>query len=188
LNSANKPADLSLFGKGPTFEALARKYAPSEPVRALVDELLRINAVELLSSQRLRAIASIAVFSGLSEGAIEIFRARTSELISTLLHNARNPAAPLYVASAYISPKSPAELPVIKKQISDRATRMLEDVNVYSNTQKSKGGASKKAPGWAGQKRLIVTVYMSESSGQIPTETFAQGRRKNYSRKKSALG
>ena len=60
-DSKGQPADLKLYGRGASFESLVRRYGRGIPTRAVLDELIRTRTVEMLSSQKIRAKASIAV-------------------------------------------------------------------------------------------------------------------------------
>ena len=54
LSDNGCPADLPLFGRGKTFERLAKRYGKGIPVRAILDELLDRGAIALLPAQSVR--------------------------------------------------------------------------------------------------------------------------------------
>ena len=49
--SRRRPKPLKLFGKAASFESLVRMYGRGLPVRAILDELLSVEAIEILASQ-----------------------------------------------------------------------------------------------------------------------------------------
>jgi hypothetical protein len=62
LTAARRPRDLKIFGNGQTFESLVRTYGQGIPIRAILDELKRAGAVQLLpSSQKIRAKMPLAI-------------------------------------------------------------------------------------------------------------------------------
>jgi Family of unknown function (DUF6502) len=179
LNSSGKPTELPIYGKGITFESLARKYARSVPVRALLDELLRANAVKLTPNRRLKARASIAVYSGLSRNAIESFRVRATDLMSTLLHNMHHPKSPRFVASALISSVPTTDLSVVRRQISDRAANLLADLDIFSDPSMPK----RRRNAIDAHTEIKVTVYVSEKPQHTGDQKISVGRRRNMSRR-----
>lgn len=62
LTGARRPRVLKIFGGSGTFESLVRTYGQGIPVRAILDELQRGGAIELLtSSQTIRPKMSLAI-------------------------------------------------------------------------------------------------------------------------------
>ncbi len=61
-----KPADLKIYGRGPTFESLVRNHGRGIPTRAMLDELTRAGAAEVLSSRLIRVKALVAVDRGVT--------------------------------------------------------------------------------------------------------------------------
>ncbi|HEY1313049.1 MAG TPA: DUF6502 family protein, partial [Steroidobacteraceae bacterium] len=56
-----KPADLKIYGRGATFDALVRGHGRGIPTRAMLDELTRVGAAEVLASRLVRARTSVAI-------------------------------------------------------------------------------------------------------------------------------
>jgi Family of unknown function (DUF6502) len=179
LNSSGRPVELPIYGRGVTFESLARKYARSVPVRALLDELLRANAAKLMPNHRLRAQASIAVFSGLSKNSIERLRVCTTDLMTTLLHNIHQPKKPRFAASTFIAPVSDADLPIVRRKIAERAMNLLADLNVFST---SVAAPHRENPPDSCAE-LRVTVYVSEGAPTSASSNDGLRRRRNLSRR-----
>jgi Family of unknown function (DUF6502) len=179
-----RPMDLPIFGKGASFESLAKKYARSAPVRALVDELVRIQAVEILPNQRIRAKTKVAVFRGMNIGTLESLYQRTTELISTIAHNVRNPDRPRLVANATLNDFRTSDLPVIRKEISDRAAILLADLHSYSGAAKARRVIRKTDEMMQSSSRVSVTIYMAEGSDNQNKGHHIWQPRKNFSRKK----
>jgi Family of unknown function (DUF6502) len=49
--SRRRPKPLTLFGKAASFESLVKKYGRGLPIRAILDELMSVEAIEVLASQ-----------------------------------------------------------------------------------------------------------------------------------------
>jgi len=94
--TANKlPAKLDLYGRGFTFESLVRRHGRGIPVRAIFDELTRIDAVELTASQKIFPKTSVAVNRRITPEVIEAFGGWATDLLSAELRNAKSSYAPV---------------------------------------------------------------------------------------------
>jgi hypothetical protein len=87
LTAEREPAELKLYGRGLTFESLVNQYGRGLPVRAILDELTRIDAIDLRASQGIHPRTSVAVdrritaqmFRVLGRGAVDLFFAVSQE-------------------------------------------------------------------------------------------------------------
>lgn len=52
LTASRLPRDLKIFGHGATFERLVKVYGQGIPIRAILDELKRVGAIQLLTSSQ----------------------------------------------------------------------------------------------------------------------------------------
>ena len=116
-----QPADLKLYGRGNTFEYLVKKHGRGIPTRAVLDELVRSDAVEVLSSQKIRAKTTFAVDRGFSQQAIKAFGDRATELLSAMLLNMRKPENPQFIASVSGSPIAPSAFHFLERNCRTRA-------------------------------------------------------------------
>lgn len=62
VNAKGNPAVLPIFGARRSFEQLVAQYGGASPVRAMLDQLMEIGAVELLSAQRVKARTRVPLF------------------------------------------------------------------------------------------------------------------------------
>lgn len=176
-----QPAELHMYGRGVTFETLARKYGRGIPTRAVLDELIRAGAVEILDAQKIRAKATIAVERGISERVVKAFGDRASELLSTMLLNMRQPEMPKFIASVSDPSISAASLPLLQKELSTRAADFLADVQDSlrrkSTTKKSNLRSKDSA-------RVSITIFYHESIRQSDVIALAPAKRRNFRREK----
>ncbi len=85
------PAALPMEGRGRSFTRLVRKYSGDVPPRAILDELLRVGAVEREAKGRIRLCARGYVPSAGEEEKLGILGADVADLIDTIDHNLRAP-------------------------------------------------------------------------------------------------
>jgi hypothetical protein len=75
---------LPIFGKRRSFEQLVALCGRGIPVRAMLDELTQLDAVERLPDQRVKAKSRIPIPTGLTVDAIAAIGERTGDLLETL--------------------------------------------------------------------------------------------------------
>jgi hypothetical protein len=179
-NANGQPADLKLYGRGATFESLVRSHGRGIPTRAVLDELIRTRAVEVLPSQRIRAKAAMAVDRGISADVIKAFGERATALLSTMLLNMRRPDSPQFIASIFGSSIAPNALPLFRKELSNKSTEFLADVQeslVPAPISRSSKRDSESS-------RVSVTVFYHESPRkEHKKKTNAAKKRRNFRRK-----
>jgi hypothetical protein len=100
LTTKRQPSELKLFGRGRTFESLVNKYGRGIPVRAILDELIRLDVVEMRDSHSIYPIMPVAVdrritprmIDALCDGATDRFRvvSRASRLRATKILTKRS--------------------------------------------------------------------------------------------------
>ena len=175
-----QPADLKLYGRGITFEALAKKYGRGIPTRAVLDELVRGGAVELLSTQKVRAKAYMAVERGMSVRAIKAFGDRAAELLSTMLLNMKQPETPRFIGSVSDTLASAGSLPLFRKELSIKAADFLAEIRENMGPKRSARSPAKSNDGDA--VRIGVTVFYTESRDKKSEKPGTATRRRNFRR------
>ncbi len=174
-NANGQPADLRLYGRGATFDSLVRTYGRGIPTRAILDELVRTRAVEVLPSQKIRARASVTVNRGLSPHVIKAFGDRASELLTTMHLNIRQPENPRFVATVSGSTPGPKMLPLVRKELSSRSAEFLAEIQ-DSLTQDSGRIRGRRS------NTMSVTVFCHESNRKETSPIRAQKNRRNFRR------
>ena len=81
------PRPIPLEGRGATFSALVKSYSGDMPVRAVLDELVRVGAVKQLKDGRICLISRGYVPQKGSAEKLQLLEADTADLISTIDHN-----------------------------------------------------------------------------------------------------
>lgn len=170
------PAELSIFGSGPSFESLVRAHGGGIPIRALLDELARTGSVVILPSRRIKAKSLVAVDHGVGAQAVKAYGDRAAELLNTMLLNIRQPERFRFVSSIEGPINGRSALPVFRKEISSRGQNFLAGLRetlFATNFGEEKGGKS------ISPLRVSVTVYYCEQDGKSPDKKSASktGRR-----------
>jgi hypothetical protein len=168
---AGKPADLKIYGKGATFEVLVRNYGRGVPTRAMLDELTRAGAAEVLSL--------VAVDRGVTPRVIRSFGERATELLSTMLQNMRNPDSPQFIASISEAKISPTLLPLIRKELATKGADFLADIHDYL-IRDTTDETTKRRP--SRSNRVSVTIYFHESPHKVKSKRRDVRKRRNLRR------
>lgn len=174
-NANGQPAELKIYGRGPTFETLVRMYGRGIPPRAVLDELIRTRAVEVISSQRIRARTALAVPLGMNAQVIKAFGDRAAELLSTMLANMREPENPRFVASVAGAPLVRKSLPLIRKELSKKSADFLAEIQESLSPEIGRR---------RGQSNLLsLTVFYHEANLRQNSNRNSVKKRQNFRRK-----
>jgi len=159
LNTLGEPAILPIFGPRQSFEKLVLKYGAGVPVRAMLDALIQIGAVEHLPDQRVSAKTRVPISVGLTPSAIEAAGEHCRDLLGTLVKNMRRAEQPLFEATTLVSDASPSMLPIIRREIAEQGSNL---VNATSSILKrcQVRGKSRNSQ----KQRVGLTVYYFEDS------------------------
>ena len=181
LNSDGLPRTLPIFGEGSTFEALSRRYSSGIPVRAVLEELVRLSAVEVIQDRRVRAKLSFAVNQGIDRSTIRALGIRVEDLLRSLFHNIESNSVPRF-SIAVESSIFVEKLPFIRREIERRGSEFASDVEdsilLGSINRKKEANSSKKRKCRAG-----VAIYYFEDSNRPDGSCFNLRPRKNLKRK-----
>jgi len=175
-----QPADLKIYGRGSTFEALVKLHGKGIPTRAMLDELIRARAIEVRSAQLIRLKTPVAVDRGITPQVVKAFGDRVTELMATLLQNMRDPENSAFVSSAAQARVSANELPLLRREISSRGAEFLNEIQEIMARGPVKSRSStktKEAP------FVSVTIFYHEEPGKTKAKKRALTRRRNFRRK-----
>lgn len=188
LTALGDPAVLTIFGKRRSFEYLMAIYAAGIPVRAMLDELIQIDAVEVISSQRLRAKSRVPIFTGVNSSAIGAIGERTRDLLGTLKHNLRPSSKPLFEGTVLFEDVDPEAVPLIRREIEEQGATFIQSANsLFSRARIKPSRSTSKLPR---KRRVGMTVYYFQDPDEIEGNARAPaviGRRKNLQRKRPRI-
>lgn len=189
LDATGDPSILPIFGKRRSFEQLVTKHSGGIPVRAMLDELTRIQAVERLSDQRVKAISRVPILNGLTSNAIAVIGERAADLLETLTSNLKQTSKPLFEGTALLEEIDLESASLIRREIAEQGASFISSANSLLSRSsirpnRSVGKSSLKY-------RLGVTVYYFQDNVEAPKKISFDagcGRRKNLRRKSRPAG
>jgi hypothetical protein len=174
--SNGQPADLKIYGRGPTFDSLVKLYGRGIPTRAMLDELTRTRAIEVTPVQTVRLKTGVAVERGMTPQVVKAFGDRVSELMGTLLQNMRDPENSAFVASVADVKVSASEVPLLRREISSRGAEFLNEIQDMLTRDPSRSTNSKNAPS------VSVTICYHEEFRKHKRPKASVARRRNFRR------
>jgi hypothetical protein len=181
------PAILPIFGKRRSFERLVAMYSGGIPVRAMLDQLTQINAVEVLPGQRVKAKSRVPIFTGLTSSAITIIGERAGDLLETLKSNLHATAAPLFEGTAVLADVDAGAVPLVRRELAEQGAAFLDGANSLLERARAKPRRS-MLPG-PPKCRAGVTVYYFQDNGasEVSLRSAVRGgRRKNLQRQQKS--
>jgi hypothetical protein len=134
LTASGHPRELKLYGRGPTFESLVKTHGRGIPIRAILDELLRIDAIELKSGQKIIPKACTAVARSLTARNISKSGDLASKFLSATLRSGNISHPPMNVdkASSKLSTNNALCFPV---EPSAEVNALLVDLQQKSKSK-----------------------------------------------------
>jgi Family of unknown function (DUF6502) len=191
LGANGDPAVLPIFGGRRSFEQLVAMHSGGMPVRAMLDQLAQINAVEILAGQRVKAKSRVPIFKGMTSTAIANVGERASDLLGTLSGNLRATANPLFEETAVLNDVDLAAVPLVRRQIAEQGAAFIDGANSLLSRSRIRQRRSILTKPL--QCRVGVTVYYFQdaiANDGDPVAPADHSRRKNLQRRhnKSKMG
>jgi hypothetical protein len=189
LAANGDPAILPIFGKRRSFEQLVAMYCGGIPVRAMLDELIQIEAVEIVSDQRVKANSRVPVLTGFTGSAIAVIGERARDLLETLTSNLRRTSRPLFEGTALLEEADVESVSLIRREIAEQGANFISSAN--SLFGRTRVRATRSISKTSAKYRLGVTVYYFQDDIETATKSSinpTHGRRKNLHRKSRLSG
>ena len=181
LGANGDPAVLPIFGKRKSFERLVGMYSGGIPVRAMLDELAQIRAVEVLPRQRIKAKVRVPTFRGMTTSAIANVGEWAADLLTTLTRNLRTSSNALFEATALMSNIDASAVPLVRRNIAEQGAVFIDGTT--SLLTRSRVKTARARARISPQCRIGVTVYYFEE--ELPADSdasIAAKQRKNLRR------
>ena len=125
-----KPALLPMTGSGATFSELVKRFSGDVPVRAILDELMRVGAVKRLEDGKVCLLAQAYIPESSDADKLQILGADVGSLISTIGHNLKpDPIGPLFQRKVEYDNLPDEVLPQFRKVSAKRAQALLEKLD-----------------------------------------------------------
>jgi hypothetical protein len=126
------PAPLPLEGTGATFSELVKRFSGDVPVRAILDELIRVGAVERLEDGRVSLIVRAYIPETSEADKLHILGTDVGYLISTIDLNLQDdPIGPLFQRKVAYDNLPDEVLPEFRGLSAKRAQALLEKLDEW---------------------------------------------------------
>ena len=130
LDAKDQPAPLPMTGPGASFSELVKRFSGDVPVRATLDELIRVGAVERLADGRINLLTRFYVPESSDADKLHILGTDVTHLISTIDHNLKpDPIGPFFQRKVAYDNLPDEVLPVFRKYSAKRAQSLLESLD-----------------------------------------------------------
>jgi hypothetical protein len=130
LNNEGKPASLPIAGPDVSFSELVKRFGGDVPVRATLDELLRVGAVERLEDGRIRLLARTYIPESSDIDKLHILGTDVSYLISTIDHNLKkDPSGPFLQRKVAYDNLPDEVLPFFRKHSTKKAQQFIDSLD-----------------------------------------------------------
>jgi len=154
------PASLPFeAGDGASMSELVRRHGGDVPVRAVLDELIRVGAVRELSDGRYHLVERGYVPRGSADEKLAILGTDVADLISTISHNLSGAEGEPFFQRKVAYDALPAEfLPVLRERVGAQAQLLLEelDAEMAQHDRDTTQGEG------AGGHRAMIGIYYYE--------------------------
>jgi hypothetical protein len=149
-----QPAELAWEGRSASFSELVKRFSGDVPARAVLDELLRVGAVEFLPKERLRLLTHAYLPRTEESGKLGILGTDVSDLIRTIDHNLLSEGNEPFFQRKVAYDNLPREvLREFRDQSGADAQRFLEQIDRWlskhdRDTNSSISGTGRKRAGF----------------------------------------
>ena len=159
-DASGRPALLPVEGDNMSFSELVRRYSGDMPVRAILDELLRVRAIEQLTDDRIRLLARSYVPTEGEAEKLEILGSDVADLIATIDWNLRCSSSEAYFQRKVQYDNLPAEvMPTLQTLAGERAQALIEQLDVWMAGRDRDVNPTVQG---SGRKRAMLGIYYFE--------------------------
>ncbi len=160
LDAKGKPAPLPMTGPGVTFSQLVKRFSGDMPVRATLDELVRVNAVEQLEDGRVCLLTRAYVPERNDADKLNILGTDVAHLISTIDHNLKpGSIGPLFQRKVAYDNLPDEVINEFRKHSAKRAQTLLESLDRWLAQRDRDVNPTVKG---SGRNRAGLGVYLFE--------------------------
>ncbi len=160
-DSSGRPKTLTLDGDSPNFHDLVKTYSGDVPVRAIIDELVEVNAVKKIGDDRVRLVAKAYLPVGDTAKMHNILGTDVSLLIDTIDHNTRSEEDGVRIQRKVAYDNVPMEaLAEIRDASTKEAQRLLEKLDAKISLHDRDANPDVKG---TGRKFVGVGIYYFET-------------------------
>lgn len=161
-DAAGDPLALSQAGANTSFSLLVKRYSGDVPARAVLDELLRVGAVEHLDDDRIRLLSRAYIPRTSDLDKLDILGADVADLITTIDHNLQRGAEDPRFQRKVMYDNLPQEsISGFRALSAAQAQALLEKMDEWLSQHDRDVNSSVKG---AGRMRAGVGIYYFEEN------------------------
>ena len=176
--SKGMPAALPLDGNEKSFAALVKQYSGDMPVRAVLDELLRIEAVKKNGDNTVSLLTKAYIPKNIDAEKISILGTDAAALVSTIDHNLGNRKQQPFFQRKVMYDNIPEEaVAAFRETSSAESQHLLEKFDVILAGHDRDFNPDIKA---SGRKRLGVGIYYFEEDINETEDIKAKKKNRNF--------
>jgi hypothetical protein len=160
MDAAGNPADLPIEGEPASFTQLVKHYSGDIPVRAVLDELLRVGTVERTESGTIRLVQHAYVPRTGETGKLHILGTDVADLIASIDHNLQHAETNPYFQRKVMYDNLPEEIiPRLRKLTEAQGQALLEELDRFLSQHDRDCNPDSEG---TGRKRAGVGIYYFE--------------------------
>lgn len=173
LTADHRPRDLKLFGSGSTFESLIRTHGMGIPLRAILDELQRLGAIQLhTSSQNVSPKMRVAISPQITLKKVRDFDAETDDFFRYFFSDSGTE----FIGKISGTKSWSGRVPIIRGRLAPNSIALIREL------QKKLARETKHRPKNAHKKaELTVKIFYKEADAQLAKDSLK--RRRNFYRR-----
>jgi hypothetical protein len=155
-DESGQPTDLPFEGRTVCFRELVRTYSGDAPVRAVLDELMRVGVVERTPDGRVHLLERSFIPKTGEIDKIGILGVDAADLIGTIDHNILRPETPFFQRKVSYDNLPAEALPELKKLAGEQGQTLLEHLDRWMSERDR--DVNPRVPG-TGRVRAGVGIY-----------------------------
>lgn len=163
-DAGQQPLPLPFDGAQQSFSTLVKDYSGDMPARAVLDELLRVGAVERLPNDDIRLRTRAYIPQAGEQEKLHILGTDVEHLLNTIHHNIELGAQDPFFQRKVAYDNLPEDaIPKLRQLSSAKAQALLEELDRYlsEHDRDSKAASANRGPG-SGRKRAGIGIYYFE--------------------------
>jgi hypothetical protein len=167
-DSAGDPIALEAEGSSASFGLLVKRYSGDVPARAVMDELLRVGAVEEQSDGRIRLLSRVYIPSTSDVDKLDILGTDVADLIATIDHNLRRGTSDPRFQRKVMYDNVPQESVAAFRALSaGKAQALLEAMDKWLSQHDRDVNPDQEG---SGRVRVGLGIYYFEENLEQPSE------------------
>jgi hypothetical protein len=167
-DESGQPTDLPFEGGTVCFRELVKTYSGDAPARAVLDELLRVGAVERTPDGIIRLLGRSYIPRTGEIDKIGILGVDAADLIGTIDHNICHPDAPFFQRKVCYDNLPSEAIPELNKLAREQSQALLEHMDRWMSERDR--DVNPRVPG-TGRKRAGVGIYYFQEDDRGGNET-----------------